>query len=179
MKNFKKPCLKRACIISIMSLITINILGIACYSTTLVGTTYGAQGSPISGYDGTTAYTKEFQYVYSYTGSTNFNSTGSVYAAANTDRGGTGGGSIHVNIQEYNLFTWLNHSTQPAYGNTVVIENVPSARTYSYGTSQDGKCSYTNGKTYRGKFEVELLCAPSDASKVTVSPYTRIEMYKD
>lgn len=179
MNILKKTNFKKVCIVAIMSFIVMSVLGVTGYAATKVGLTYGAQGSPISGYDGTTAYTTEFTYGHSYTGITNFTSTGNVYAAANTNRGGTAGGSIVVNMQEKNLFLWLNHSITPAYGETVVIKNLSYTLPYHYETAQMGECGYTKGKTYRGRFVVSALCAPSDASKVTVSPFTCIDIYID
>lgn len=179
MNMLKKTNFKKVCIVAIMSIIVMSVLCVTGYAATEVGITYGAQGSPISGYDGTTAYTLEFTYGHSYTGTTNFTSTGNVYAEPYTNRGGTAGGTIAVNIQELNGIVWLNHSSSTAYGETVVIKNVSYKDTYHYETAQKGVCAYRKGYKYRGRFLVGALCAPSDASKVTVSPYTCINMYID
>lgn len=175
MKNVVK--FKKMALTAMMSLIVISVLSVGGYAATYstkVSLALGADTADgyISALDNNLAYSKQFTYGHSYTGLTPIWLTGYISVAANTDRGNTSGGIIRLNVEEKNLFLWLIHETQDSTCDKITIENTPNMKTYSINTSEEnrGYCRYTNGKTYRGRFRVEYLCAASEISKVKVHP---------
>ena len=178
----KKLQFKKIGLVMMMSLIVMSVLSVtgyaASYSLKSKTQLANTNGGFISANDGTVEYTSNFSCDYLDTNSTRLWLTGYVSASANTDRGSTLGGSINLSVDEKNWFLWLNHSDK-VYSQTIVIKNVSSPVTYTIETPTSGTCSYTKGKTYRGRFEVGYLCAPKDASKVKVHPVMNYIIYSN
>ncbi len=176
----KKLQLKKLGLVMMMSLIVMSVLSVTGYAASCTLKTYvrsaNTNGGNISANDGTVEYTSEFSCCMD-TNSTALWLTGSVNAKANTDRGSTAGGSINLSVDEKNWFLWLNHSDK-VYSQTIVIDKVSYPISYTINSAK-GTCSYTKGKTYRGRFEVGYLCAPSNASNVSVYPYMNYQIYSD
>lgn len=179
----KKLQLKKLGLVMMMSLIVMSVLSVTSYAYTKMNLTLLADTSDhfISANDGTVEYTTEFPYGHSYKSATDLWLTGYVSASANTDRGSTLGGSIRLSVQKKYLFFWVTQSSEEASSSLIVIENVPTPMTYTIETphSQYGSCAYKTGETYRGRFEVGYLCAPSNASKVKVHPAMNYTIYAD
>lgn len=163
-------------ILSVISItfITLSLLSVSAFATQ-VSLPFAAT-SALSGYYGEAGYTSEFNYGHSYTGTNNFTITGTIRAQANTNRGNTSGGSVSGSIQEKVGIVWLNHSTSNAYSKFITIPNQSTAWSSSLSGGNAGVVAYTNGKTYRGRFEVGTICADLNASKVTISPTMNCNM---
>lgn len=179
----KKLRVKKVGLVFMMSLIVMSVLSVTGYAVTTwqdvkLSLNANTKNGIISGADLTTAYTNEFTYGLSYIGPTTVESTGSVSVKPNTDRGSTAGGNVSAAFQKKQGLVWW--TDVKAYGETVVIENVPTSKIYFYDNIPDiPTMTFRKGTTYRGKFEVEYLCAPKDAANVTVHPAIEYYVYLD